>query len=32
MQLGSKPVFHIEAFIAKFMSIFKTHIVRMFGE
>ena len=23
LQLGSKPIFHIEAFIAKFMSIYK---------
>jgi hypothetical protein len=32
MQLGSKPIFHIEAFIAKFMSLFKAFVVRMFGE
>ena len=23
LQLGSKPIFHMEAFIAKFMSIYK---------
>ena len=23
LQLGNKPIFHLEAFIAKFMSIFK---------
>jgi len=26
MQLGSKPIFHLEAFVAKFMSVYKTFI------
>ena len=27
MQSGSKPIFHIEAFIARFMSIYKKHLM-----
>ena len=26
MQLGSKPIFHLEAFVAKFMSVYKAFI------
>jgi replication factor C subunit 3/5 len=29
--LGSKEIFHLEAFIAKFMSIYKRYINDMFG-
>jgi replication factor C subunit 3/5 len=31
MQLGSKPIFHLEAFVAKFMYIFKKWSIDMFG-
>lgn len=27
LQTGSKPIFHLEAFIAKFMSIYKVSLV-----
>lgn len=27
MQGGSKPIFHLEAFIAKFMSVYKRHLM-----
>ena len=30
MQQGSKPIFHIEAFIARFMSIYKKHAMSSF--
>eukprot|EP01100_Stratorugosa_tubuloviscum_P009278 TRINITY_DN3882_c0_g1_i1.p1 TRINITY_DN3882_c0_g1~~TRINITY_DN3882_c0_g1_i1.p1 ORF type:complete len:366 (-),score=138.46 TRINITY_DN3882_c0_g1_i1:69-1166(-) len=32
MQLGNKPIFHLEAFVAKFMSIYAKFIVATFGE
>eukprot|EP01101_Sappina_pedata_P007983 TRINITY_DN432_c0_g1_i1.p1 TRINITY_DN432_c0_g1~~TRINITY_DN432_c0_g1_i1.p1 ORF type:complete len:501 (-),score=175.04 TRINITY_DN432_c0_g1_i1:61-1521(-) len=32
MQCGSKPIFHLEAFIARFMSIYSSFIISMFGE
>eukprot|EP00164_Ancoracysta_twista_P001623 GFYU01002129.1.p1 GENE.GFYU01002129.1~~GFYU01002129.1.p1 ORF type:complete len:353 (-),score=113.68 GFYU01002129.1:98-1156(-) len=31
LQNGSKPIFHLEAFIAKFMSIYKGWMMAMFG-
>ena len=31
MELGSKPIFHLEAFIAKFMAIYKRFLVESFG-
>lgn len=31
MQLGSKPIFHLEAFVAKFMAIYKRWVIEMFG-
>lgn len=31
LQLGSKPIFHLEAFVAKFMAIYKHFLIRMFG-
>jgi len=27
MQVGSKPIFHLEAFIARFMSVYKRHLM-----
>ena len=30
MQGGSKPIFHLEAYIAKFMSIYKKHLMNAF--
>ena len=30
MQSGSKPIFHLEAFIAKFMSVYKKHVMSAF--
>lgn len=30
MQSGSKPIFHIEAFVARFMSIYKKHMMNAF--
>jgi len=32
MQAGSKPIFHIEAFLARFMSIYKKFAVQHFGK
>jgi replication factor C subunit 3/5 len=29
MQLGSKPVYHIEAFVARFMSLYKRHLAEL---
>ena len=29
--LGSKEIFHLEAFIAKFMAIYKKYLNDMFG-
>jgi len=31
MALGSKPVFHIEAFIAKFMAMYRNWLINAFG-
>lgn len=31
IQMGSKDIFHLEAFIAKFMSIYKRWIISIFG-
>lgn len=31
LQLGQKPIFHIEAFVAKFMSIYKKFLIANFG-
>ena len=31
MQQGSKPIFHLEAFVARFMSIFKRWLIARFG-
>lgn len=31
LQLGSKDIFHIEAFIAKFMSIYKKFLLELYG-
>ena len=30
MQGGSKPIFHLEAFIARFMSVYKKHLMQAF--
>ncbi len=29
LQLGSKEIFHLEAFVAKFMSIYKRYLLEM---
>lgn len=31
MALGTKPIFHLEAFVAKFMSIYKRFTIESFG-
>ena len=31
LRLGSKPIFHLEAFVAKFMAIYKHFLMQMFG-
>jgi replication factor C subunit 3/5 len=31
IQMGSKEIFHLEAFVAKIMSIYKRFIISMFG-
>jgi replication factor C subunit 3/5 len=31
MKLGSKPIFHIEAFVAKFMALYKRWVVQMWN-
>lgn len=31
MQAGQKHIFHLEAFVAKFMSIYKAWAIRTFG-
>jgi len=31
MKCGSKPIFHLEAFVAKFMAIYKKWVVETFG-
>ena len=30
MQGGSKPIFHLEAYVAKFMSVYKKHVMSAF--
>jgi hypothetical protein len=30
MRAGSKPIFHIEAFVAKFMALYKAWLVESF--
>ncbi len=32
MQLGAKPIFHLEAFVAKFMSIYKRFLEEGFAD
>jgi len=32
LQCGSKPIFHLEAFVAKFMSIYRSFLIHNFGE
>uniref|UniRef100_A0A7S2XUU0 Replication factor C C-terminal domain-containing protein n=1 Tax=Fibrocapsa japonica TaxID=94617 RepID=A0A7S2XUU0_9STRA len=31
MQIGSKDIYHLEAFVAKFMSIYKKFVINLFG-
>jgi replication factor C subunit 3/5 len=31
MQLGSKEIYHLEAFVAKFMAIYKRYIMNLYG-
>mmetsp|Transcript_4058 Transcript_4058/g.7475 ORF Transcript_4058/g.7475 Transcript_4058/m.7475 type:complete len:355 (+) Transcript_4058:67-1131(+) len=31
MKIGNKPIYHLEAFVAKFMSEYKKFVVNMFG-
>jgi len=31
MKIGSKPIYHLEAFVAKFMSTYKAYVVSIFG-
>jgi len=31
MQQGSKPIFHLEAFVAKFMSLYKQFLLELSG-
>lgn len=31
IRLGSKDIFHLEAFVAKFMALYKRWLVAMFG-
>jgi len=31
MQLGTKPIYHLEAFVAKFMSLYRKFIVETFA-
>lgn len=31
LQEGQKPIFHLEAFVAKFMSAYKTWMIQNFG-
>lgn len=30
-QMGSKDIFHLEAFVAKVMSIYKRFLIELFG-
>ena len=32
VQTGSKEIFHLEAFVARFMSLYKTYIVNMVSD
>ena len=31
LQEGQKPIFHLEAFVARFMSEYKTYLIEMMG-
>jgi replication factor C subunit 3/5 len=31
MQCGSKPIFHLEAFVARFMAMYKKWTIELFG-
>jgi replication factor C subunit 3/5 len=31
LRLGNKPIFHLEAFVAKFMSLYKRYLMEMCG-
>ena len=31
VQCGSKAIFHIEAFLAKFMSVYKRYLLELLG-
>jgi replication factor C subunit 3/5 len=31
LQCGQKPVLHLEAFVAKFMSVYKRYVINLFG-
>lgn len=31
MQMGQKPIYYIEAFLAKFMVLFKRYLMDLFG-
>lgn len=31
LQTGSKPIIHIEAFVARFMAIYKKYLLDLFG-
>jgi len=31
LQSGQKPIFHLEAFVAKFMSVYKNWTIEQFG-
>ena len=31
MQRGGKPIMHLEAFVAQFMALYKSHLVAAFG-
>ena len=31
IQIGNKEIFHLEAFVAKFMSLYKNFVLSMFG-
>ena len=31
LQLGTKDIFHLEAFVANFMALYKEFLISMFG-
>ena len=31
LQTGQKPILHLEAFVAKFMSVYKRYVINLFG-